>query len=144
MNKSEMVKEILSGMTYKEEIRNGIWINENKTYQEFFHHVHGDMLPDDFRYKMIHDILCGMTEYDDIEDIDSLEILDALIPIYNNDLLQWVSGQSRYTFVDDAISEYGYPEEGFIKSLQYGYMMELEEVYGLILGWIEDNTEKDE
>ena len=143
--KMELIKDILNDMEYDESIRNGIWKHKTDTYQEFFHHAHGDMLPDDFRYKMIHDILSDMSSYDNIDEIDSFELCDSNVPIYNHELLQWVSSHgSRSSYVDDAVSEFGYPiDEGLINALQMGYFMELEEVYGLIMEWINDNVEEE-
>ena len=46
---------------------------------------------------------------------------------------------SRYGSVGGTM----YPEDGFIKALQYGYMMELEETYNLILEWLNDNTDEE-
>lgn len=141
-----LIKDILSDMVYDESIRNGIWKHKTDKYQEFFHHAHGDMLPDDFRYEMIHDLLSDMSRYDDIDDIDSFELCDSNVPIYNNVLLEWLSSDNtRYTYVDDAISDYGYPtDEGLIKAVQMGYFVELEEIYGLIVEWIDENSEGDE
>lgn len=145
MNKQELIKEILSDMVYDETIRNGIWKHQTDTYQDFYHHAHGDMLPDDHRYKMIHDILCAMSEYDDLEDINSLEMLDSLVPVYTNDLLQWVSSLgSRYTYVDESVEEYGHSEQGFTGDLMQGYLCELQEVYDLISEWLNDNIVEDE
>jgi len=138
MNKIELIKEILNGMEYKD-IRNGIWINTNDTYQEFFHHVHGDMLPDDFRYKMIHDIL---QEMDDTEEYDELNI-DDLIPIYTYELTSWLeSNISRLSYCDDYLQEYGEVNDT-ISLLLGGYMMELNEVYYLINEWLDENTDEE-
>lgn len=137
----ELIKEILNGMEYKD-IRNGIWINTNDTYQEFFHHVHGDMLPDDHRYKMIHDILSEMDGYEDHEDYQ-YEILENLIPVYTHDLMSWLSSSnSRYSYCDEFKEQYG-DSESIINQISGGYLMELEETYNLILEWLNDNTEEE-
>lgn len=142
--KMELIEKILSDMEYDETIRNGIWKHKTDTYTEFFHYAHGDMLPDDFRYKMIHDLLSDMVDYDNIDEIDSFELCDSNVNIYNNVLLEWLSSQSRYTYVDDAVGEYGYPTgEGLIKAVQMGYFAELEEIYSLIVEWINDNVEEE-
>jgi len=138
MNKIELIKEILNGMEYKD-IRNGIWINTNDTYQEFFHHAHGDMLPDDFRYKMIHDVLSNMDDY-----ADEMELIESLIPVYTSDLLNWLSSNNnRYTYCDEFKDEYGISDErSIIDLISGGYMMELQEVYDLIVEWLNDNCEE--
>ena len=138
MSKDVLVRKILSGMEYKD-IRNGIWINTNDTYQEFFHHAHGDMLPDDFRYKMIHDILANM---DDTEEYDDL-CIDDLIPIYTNELISWLdSSISRLSYCDQYLEEYGEISDT-ISLLLGGYMMELNEVYYLINEWLDENIEEE-
>jgi len=139
MNKDVLVREILKGMEYKD-IRNGIWINTNDTYQEFFHHVHGDMLPDDFRYKMIHSIL---QEMDDTEEYDDL-CIDDLIPVYTNELISWLNGNiTRLSYCDQYLEEYGEISDT-ISLLSGGYMMELQEVYYLIVEWLNDNSNEEE
>jgi len=138
MSKDVLVRKILSGMEYKEDIRNGIWINTNDTYQEFFHHAHADMLPDDYRYKMIHDILCNMDEDD--EDLN----IGDLIPIYTNELISWLdSSISRLSYCDQYLEEYGEISDT-ISLLSGGYMMELQEVYYLIVEWLNDNSNEEE
>ena len=138
MNKDVLVREILKGMEYKD-IRNGIWINTNDTYQEFFHHCHADMLPDDFRYKMIHSILQEMDDNEEYEDLN----IDDLIPIYTYELTSWLeSNISRLSYCDQYLEEYGEVNDT-ISLLLGGYMMELNEVYYLINEWLDENIEEE-
>ena len=138
MSKDVLVRKILSGMEYKD-IRNGIWINTNDTYQEFFHHVHGDFMPDDFRYKMIHSILQEMDDNDEYEDLD----IDNLIPIYTYELVAWLdSNITRLSYCDQYLEEYGEISDT-IHLLSGGYMMELNEVYYLINEWLDENIEEE-
>ena len=138
MKKMELIKEILNGMEYKD-IRNGIWINTNETYQEFFHHVHGDMLPDDFRYKMIHSILQEMDDTEEYEDLD----IDNLIPIYTHELIGWLdSNITRLSYCDQYLEEF-WQVSDTIHLLSGGYMMELNEVYYLINEWLDENIEEE-
>lgn len=139
MDKSVLVRKILKGMKYKEDIRNGIWVNNDKTYQEFFHHAHGDFMPDDHRYRMIHSIL---QEMDDIEEYEDLNV-DDLIPIYTNDLIGWLdSSITRLSYCDQYLEEYGEISDT-ISLLSGGYMMELQEVYDLIVEWLDENTDEE-
>lgn len=139
MKKDVLVREILKGMEYKD-IRNGIWINTNDTYQEFFHHAHGDMLPDDHRYRMIHSIL---QEMDDTEEYDDL-CIDDLIPIYTYELVAWLdSNITRLSYCDQYLEEYVVISDT-ISLLSGGYMMELQEVYYLIVEWLNDNSNEEE
>ena len=137
MNKIELIKDILKGMEYKD-IRNGIWINTNDTYQEFFHHCHSDMLPDDHKYRMIHSILQEMDDNEEYEDLN----IDDLIPIYTNELISWLdSSISRLSYCDQYLEEYGEISDT-ISLLSGGYMMELNEVYYLINEWLDENNEE--
>ena len=138
MKKDVLVREILKGMEYKEDIRNGIWINNNPTYQELFFYAHDGMLPDDHKYRMIHSIL---QEMDDTEEYDDL-CIDDLIPIYTNELISWLdSSISRLSYCDQYLEEYGEISDT-ISLLLGGYMMELNEVYFLILEWLNENCEE--
>ena len=138
-SKIEMVKEILSDMVYDETIRSGIWKHKSDTYQEFFYHCHADMLPDDFRYKMIHDILANMDE----DDQDPIDMLDSLVPIYSNDLLAWVSSNlNRIGYCDDYQDEFDGSALKLTEIISGGYFEELQEVYYLIMEWLDENTEE--
>jgi len=139
MKKDVLVREILSGMEYKEDIRNGIWINNNPDYQELFFHVHDGMLPDDYRYRMIHSILQEMDDNEEYEDLN----IDDLIPIYTYELTSWLeSNISRLSYCDDYLQEYGEVNDT-ISLLLGGYMMELQEVYYLIVEWLDENTDEE-
>jgi len=158
MNQKTIINHILSGMTQKTfnesnpsaETRT-IWINTNDQYQDFFHHAQGDdtFFPDDHRYEMTHDILLALSDHlsynpdDDLNDIDQFDLLDPLVPVYNHDLLTWLSSSnSRYTYVDEAIQELG-KGDNLMLDLMSGYFKELEETYYLIIQWINDNSEED-
>lgn len=139
MNKMELVKEILSDMEYKN-IRDGIWTHKSDKYTDFFHHAHADLLPDDYRYRMIHDLLCNMEEYS-----DEMELIDSLVPIYTYDLMAWISSSNtRYTYCDEFKDEYGISDEkSIIDLISGGYMMELMEVLNLINEWLDENTDEE-
>ena len=141
MNKKELIKSILSDMVYDESIRNGIWKHKSDTYQEFFHHAHGDFMPDDFRYKMIHDVLCNMDE----DDQDPIDMLDSLVPIYSNDLLAWVSSNlTRIGYCNDYQDEFDESALKITEIIIGGYFQELQEVYELINEWLSENSEEDD
>ena len=138
MNKIELIKDILKGMEYKD-IRNGIWINTNDVYNDFFYHVHNGMLPDDCRYRMIHDILCNMDE----DDEDPIDMIDSLVPIYSSDLLAWVSSNlNRIGYCDQYQNEFDGSALKLTEIITGGYFEELQEVYELINEWIDENLEE--
>lgn len=140
MKKDVLVRKILKGMEYKEDIRNGIWINTNDTYNDFFYHVHNGMLPDDFRYKMIHDVLCNMDE----DDEDLIDMLESLIPINSSDLLAWISSNlTRISYCDQYQDEFDGSALKLTEIITGGYFEELQEVYYLINEWLDENTDEE-
>ena len=139
MDKQELIKNVLSNMEYDESIRSGIWKCKDDTYQELMHVAHGDMLPDDWRYQMIHDSLIVMSETDDEDDV--FEMLDNQVPVYTHELMAWMgSSNSRYSYVDEAIEEFG-KGDSIINDIMRGYYQELNEVYYLIEGWINEKLD---
>ncbi len=97
--------------------------------------AHGDMMPDDQRYEFIEDAIDALADNED-EEYARYEAEEA--DIYTSDLLKWVSSLlSRGDYVDEAIEEYGYPEEGFVRALQYGQSFEKREVFDLVLRELE-------
>ena len=140
MGKDVLVRKILKGMEYKEDIRDGIWVNNNPDYQELFFYAHDGMLPDYHRYRMIHSILQEMDDNEEYEDLN----IDDLIPIYTNELISWLdSSISRLSYCDQYLEEYGEISDT-ISLLSGGYMMELMEVLNLINEWLDENTDEDE
>lgn len=94
------------------------------------------MLPDDFRYKMIHDVLCNM----DDDDCDPIDMIESLIPIYSSDLLAWVSSNlTRISYCDDYQDQYDGSALKLTEIITGGYFEELQEVYYLIMEWIDEN-----
>lgn len=139
MKKMELIKAILSDMEYKD-IRDGIWTHKSDQYTDFFHHCHGDMLPDDHKYRMIHDILCNM---DDDDDCDPIDMLESLIPIYSSDLLAWVSSNlTRISYCDSYQDDFDGSALKLTEIITGGYFEELQEVYELINEWIDENSEE--
>lgn len=95
--------------------------------------AHEGMLPDDETYRFIHDAMLIIA---DIEDTDEPhEQIDSDVDVYNSDLLAWVSSNlARAEYVDDAVKDFGYPEEGgLFKALMMGQYKEREEVYYSVL-----------
>lgn len=126
---------------------------DQSPYQDLYMHPHNHMLPDDYRYQMIRDIISGLSEYlsdmsddiTDITDIDTYEILEYInVPTYTNDLLNWLSSRNdRYDYVDLAISMYG-KQDTIIDDIRYGYIYELNEVLDLIISFISKNFDIEE
>ncbi len=107
------------------------------------HDAHGDMMPDDWRYEAIRDALLTLQHADDDGSPDDLrdqvsEWADADTDVYNGHLSAWLATNlNRAGYVDDAISEFGWPEQGLFKALAYGQMQERFEIYNLLIDALE-------
>lgn len=101
-------------------------------------HNDGEFLPDDFRYNMIGSALASIAA-GSLDDENIYEIAGQEIDVYNSDLLRWVSSNlSRPEYVDEAVKEYGYPDNGFFAALQAGQSKEIEEIFGAVLHYLEN------
>ena len=68
--------------------------DQKETYQSFVRALHDDELPNDWRYRIITDLLQNFVneyEQDKLEDCLS-EIVDSLVDVYNIDLIEWLKG----------------------------------------------------
>lgn len=64
--------------------------------------AHGDMLPDDHTYKLIHEACEFMAEGGD----DEGEFADQSVDVYNGDRIAWLASHAmRAHYCDEAISE---------------------------------------
>jgi hypothetical protein len=152
------VKQIASELNsqFHEQTRtNGekFWSLKPDNYDQYIdavRDIHGtDMLPDDWRYSMIVSILDKIKEYDaeTVEDFEDTrhEIIDGLVDIYNQDRLNWLaSNLCRSEYVDEAVSEFGWPEkEGIYQAIAYGQYREIEELFNNIMNYL-SNTQESE
>jgi hypothetical protein len=111
------------------------------------HEAHGDELPDDWRYATCAAIASALDERDgpDTDDDALVEIADGLVDVYNADRLRWVAGyMTRYTLVDDAVSEAGGidgDERGILDAIAWAQCAEIERMaYALRDAWRENVT----
>ena len=68
--------------------------DQKEKYQTFVRGLHGDELPNNWRYEIITDLLQNfVNEYDqdNLEDVLN-EITDSLVDVYNADLIEWLRG----------------------------------------------------
>lgn len=107
------------------------------------HHAHGDMFPDDLRYEYIQDALQIIADEED-EDFWS-ERVDSDVDVYTSDLTGWLASRGdRYSYVDDAVEEHGYPKGGLVHALQMGQYKEREEVLYLVRDYLTEQAEDDD
>jgi len=91
--------------------------------------AHGDMVPDDHRYKFIEDALQYISDQDEDADLDCPEI-EA--DIYTSDLTKWLhSRNDRVCYLTEALEEYEI-KDGF-QALYLAQLCERGEVYDSVL-----------
>lgn len=104
---------------------------------ELIHKAHGDMMPDDWRYKFIEESLDIIAEQDE----DDLDCPELEPDIYTHDLLQWLASRNdRYDYVDQATEEYGHGNS-LINDIMLGQIKEKEEVYFSVLSSLREIKE---
>jgi hypothetical protein len=98
------------------------------------HAAHGDMLPDDERYKMI---------YSCVEALENDEPISAIEPpIYTRELLDWLGSRlDRQSYCDEAMSEGFGGGDSIMDIIRAGWCQELCEVGNAIESWLETNSE---
>jgi len=107
-------------------------------------HDHARMLPDDFRYECIAEVLDLMAESDGSDDSldDARNSLEA--DIYTSELTDWLgSHNDRAWYVDEAVKEYGQTDDT-IKNLMMGQVFEKQEVFDQVLTFLRQRTEDTE
>jgi hypothetical protein len=119
--------------------------NAPEWVREAARNAHGDMLPDDTKYRMIRQCAERLSDYADEDSaIDSLrdqlgEIADNLVDVYNVDRVRWLASDWRRAFyIDNA------QEEGLIANdadtftrLGIGQYSEYYEILGFLLFAVE-------
>jgi hypothetical protein len=91
--------------------------------------AHGNMMPDDYRYKFIEDALIMIADQDEDIDLDCPEI-EA--DTYTSELTKWLhSRNDRVHYLTEALEEYEI-KDGFW-ALQEAQLREREEVYYSVL-----------
>ncbi len=99
------------------------------------HASHGDMGPDDWRYAAIRAVAGEIAESDDYDD-ESSERIDSLVDVYTSALTGWLASRNdRYSYVDDAMADYG-PPESIINALQLGQSAEYQEIWSALVAFL--------
>lgn len=103
---------------------------------EAVHAAHGDMLPDDWRYRKIMEAAEALASGDDPD--DGGEWADNAVDVYDADRLRWLaSHSSRVDYCDEAAEEYG-GEGGMIDRMGWGQYREASEVWALLVEALRD------
>lgn len=118
-------------------IKNNLKKSTEEKIRNLIHAAHGEFLPDDFRYNMIGSALSSIAA-GSLDDENIYEIAGLEVDIYNSDLLKWVSSNlSRSEYVNDAISEYGWPGD-VMAAITMGQSKEIQEIFSTVLHYLEN------
>lgn len=97
--------------------------------------AHGDLMPDDWRYRFIEDACQAIIEHEDDRD-SAYESLEA--DVYYHELLQWLaSNLSRIGYCDDAAQDFGISDGSIINIIQWGQLSEKQETFNLLYDALE-------
>lgn len=115
---------------------------DNERLQELCMVAHGDMFPDDYKYRFIVEALNAIGEAEDGDD------LMEYIPepdTYTSNLTEWLhSNNSRVGYMTEAMELWGGRLDGF-QLLRFAQTMEIEEVFNLVIAelekWVDDEEE---
>jgi hypothetical protein len=108
---------------------------------DLIHEAHGDMMPDDMRYRMIEEVVDALIERgcDSEEEANDArgEIADELVDVYNSARLRWLgSHHSRADYCDQAQSDgLCSADASMFDRIGVGQYMEYDEIAGLIAGF---------
>ncbi|MDX6648297.1 MAG: hypothetical protein QOJ97_248 [Solirubrobacteraceae bacterium] len=110
-------------------------------------HDDGQRLPDDWRYKTVHEAFCSISDATRMQDADfddlEAEFADGA-DVHHADLLAWgSSNSSRLRYCDDALADCGHSLENTAQLLQLGQGQERREVFAAVLDGLRERLETD-
>ena len=121
--------------------------NAPEWIKEAIHSAHGDMLPDDWRYRMISRVADSLTDTapDDWQEC-ATEIADSCVDVYTGRLTDWLASSiSRVGYVDEAVNEYGINEDfDLTKAIMLGQFAEYLEITNSLIASIEEQADEAE
>lgn len=115
----------------------------------FAAHDHGDMMPNDWSYRIAADVVCQLCSDvgngSDIADAADYAV-DAAVPCYNAERTDWLASHlHRGFYVDEAVSEYGWPKDGGIyQAIAYGIAFEARQIADAIIAACMEQAEETE
>jgi hypothetical protein len=111
--------------------------NDNRPdwMQDLAHTAHGDMMPDDFRYRFISESLELISDASEDEDLDDLGNDEIQPDVYNSDRLAWLSSNlNRAEYCNELLSG----ASDIFEVIGDGQLYEKHEVYCLVLKFLRD------
>jgi hypothetical protein len=119
--------------------------NSPEWMREAMQDAHSDFLPDDYKYRMIHECAAALTDYEPDSWEDSLhEIADGLVDVYTSDLTAWLASDVRRVgYCEEAATEYGLTisDADFAKRIMLGQYAEYMEILSALVSAIESESE---
>ena len=76
--------------------------DQKEKYQDFVKELHDDEMPNDWRYRIITDLLQNFVNEYDQDDLENClhEITDSLVDIYNSDRAKWLADDINRGCID--------------------------------------------
>jgi hypothetical protein len=97
-------------------------------------HQRGEMLPNDWTYETIRNLLDRIAESDDLDD-DKWEAVESCVDIYNGGLAAWLGSHAyRVAFCDEAVSQGLETGPGILEAIQAGQRLEAGEIWDALIG----------
>lgn len=106
----------------------------NSELHEFIRDIHDGMLPDDFKYRIVHEALEAMRDQDEL-DYPSVEA-----DIYTLDLIQWSQNLSRHDYINTVLEEailYG-RDLNFSDLLRQSQQLEIDMICNQVYAFVEE------
>jgi hypothetical protein len=106
---------------------------------ELVHAAHGDMLPDDYRYRWAADACEFLAEAADPDDA-AHEFIDSCVDVYTGGRIAWLaSNLNRANYCDEAVETYAIgAETEIVERVGFGMYAEADEVYSLVRSFLDD------
>lgn len=113
--------------------------------QDLVQDAHNDMMPDDFKYLFVWDVLNNIVDHEDGTPLCTFQDLlnewaDSDIDVYTHDLIKWMgSNLTRLGYCDDAAKDWGLEASVLMSArMMHGQRMERLEVYQSVLSSLDD------
>tara|TARA_R110002126_G_scaffold146224_22_gene292188 strand:+ start:3791 stop:4264 length:474 start_codon:yes stop_codon:yes gene_type:complete len=112
----------------------------NSELHDFIRDIHEGMLPDDFKYRIVHEALEAISEQDEL-DYPAIEA-----DIYTHDLIQWSQNLSRHDYINTVLNDailYG-RELNFADLLRQSQQLEIDMIINEVYSFVEERIAESE
>lgn len=144
-NQIELLKKLNnSWITKKRQDGTYFTVSIDESLQDTVREMHGtDILPDDFRYKILRYITNQLAEYYSHYSVDEIsnhrdEVISDMVSVYNHELLSWLSSHSSRLEFCDAAKVDNCPENAdMISIISMGQYLEIDQIFSNVLDTLE-------